>query len=262
MPTAAYEVASVRKALEILCGFSSRTPILSVSDISRRLGIPKSTAHNLLRTLHSFDFIAQDRETKTYRLGPRLYELGMQFSETMQLAAIALPHLRRLVEATRETAKLAVLSDGEALIVAAVESPYQLHTRGDSGRRAALHCTGLGKALLSCLTDREVREIAARRGLPAYTRHTITSLARLERELGRVRACGYAFDSEENEEGVRCLAAPVSGAPASGVCALSVSGPAGRIADDRLVAVAAQVREAARELGLALQNSRLIRNSA
>lgn len=127
----ACEVASVRKALEILCSFSREASSFTVSDLSRLLAIPKSTTYNLLRTLQAPDFLTQSPEDKKYRLGPRVFELGLLFSDVTQLVAVAYPRLRRLAEQTKETVKLATLSDGEVLILGAVESSFQLHTRGD-----------------------------------------------------------------------------------------------------------------------------------
>jgi DNA-binding IclR family transcriptional regulator len=151
-----YDVGSVRKALEILCAFNGGPPSLGVADVSRQLGMPKSTAHNLLQTLESLDFLRQDPADRRYRLGPRLYELGLQYSHSTHLISSAAPHLQSLGIETKETVKLGVRSGDEVLIVAAVESPYQLHTQGDLGTRAPLHCTGLGKAILATLGAEEV----------------------------------------------------------------------------------------------------------
>jgi DNA-binding IclR family transcriptional regulator len=239
-------VGAVAKALRILCQFDAETPALSVSEVSRRLQIPKSTAHNLLRTLEAFDFLHQEPGDRLYRLGPRLFELSRLFSHHTPLMAAARPHLQRLAEQTRETVKLGVLSEDEVLILAAIESPYQLHTRGDEGKRAPLHCTGLGKAILAALPPERVREIAARRGLPRYTPRTITSLDRLEQELALIRSRGYALDWEENEAGVVCVAAPVPDPHGGLVASISVSAPISRMTRERVSRLARQVLAAAR----------------
>ncbi|MGB9605209.1 MAG: IclR family transcriptional regulator [Bryobacteraceae bacterium] len=245
-------VGAVAKALKILCQFDASTPALSVSQVSRRLEIPKSTAHNLLRTLEAFDFLHQDPADRRYRLGPRLFELSRLFCHHTPLLAAARPHLERLAAETHETVKLGVLSEDEVLILAAVESPYQLHTRGDEGKRAPLHCTGLGKAILAVLPGEQVRQIAARWGLPKYTARTITALEALEKELAQIRSRGYALDWEENEEGVVCVAAPIPD-PQGGLWAsISVSAPISRMTRPRVVRMAAQVMVAARAVAAAL----------
>jgi len=255
----AYEVASVRKALEILCAFSAGSPKLSVSQISRRLKLPKSTAHNLLRTLQGFDFISQDEETKLFSLGPRVFELGLHVSQVVQIESVAIPHLHQLRELMKETIRLAVPSDDEALIIAAEESPFKLHTRGDVGRRTPLYSASLGKILLASMPSDQIREFVGRRGLQPFTRNTITSLARLEAEIGKIRTDGYALDWEESEEGVRCAAAAVRDATGRVVAAMSVSGPATRITEQRLRDLAVWIKQHSDEISSALMVRRITR---
>ncbi|MCC6856977.1 MAG: IclR family transcriptional regulator [Bryobacterales bacterium] len=250
-----YEVGAVRKALEILCQFNVRTPSLTVSELSRRLEMPKSTTHNLLRTLQALDFLQQAPADKRYSLGPRVFELGLLFSHHTRLVSLALPHLRRLADQTRETVKLGILSGGEVLILAAQESPYQLHTRGDEGMRAPCHCTGLGKAILSTLPAGEVGRIAAARGLRRFTPHTHTSLRRLERDLVLVRERGYALDLEEHEAGVTCVAAGIAGPGHAIYAALSVSAPSSRLTDEQTAVYGKLAAQSARAISAALNNS-------
>ena len=224
----------MRKALQILCAFDAQASMLTVTELSRRLGIPKSTTHNLLRTLQSMDFVRQDSERGHFQLGPRVFELGLLYSSRERLVSVALPFMRRLADRSRETVKLARLSGSELLVLEAIESPYELHTRGDVGRRAPLHCTGLGKALLASLRGPEAKEILARTGLPRFTPRTITNLARMEKELAQARRDGYALDCEENEQGVVCLGVPVLNPAGQAAGALSVSGPVTRLNNDFL----------------------------
>src|SRR5690242_5796600 len=86
-----YEVSSVRKALDILAVFSVFEPEWSLSALSRRLSLPKSTAHNLLRTLQCFDLVQQQQESRAYRLGPRALEMGLAFSHSSEVLAQARP---------------------------------------------------------------------------------------------------------------------------------------------------------------------------
>ncbi len=248
-------VAAVAKALRILCAFDAETPSLSVTDVSRRLAVPKSTAHNLLRTLEAYDFLHQDPADRRYRLGPRLFELSRLFAHHTPLLTVARPQLERLAAETRETVKLGVLSEDEVLILAAVESPYQLHTRGDEGKRAPLHCTGLGKAILATLPPEQVRQIAARRGLARYTPRTITSLERLQEELASIRARGYAVDWEENEAGVVCVAAPILDPHGGLRASISISAPVSRVVRTSLKRLAARVTAAARAAGMGLSRA-------
>jgi IclR family acetate operon transcriptional repressor len=248
-PKGHYEVSSVRKALELLTAFSLHNPEWSLSTVARRLGLPKSTAHNLLHTLQSFDLVHQDRERRAYRLGPRALELGLAFAQSSEVLAQAQPVLRQVAERTRETVKLGVLSNDEVVIIAAVESTHQLHTRGDIGTRWPLHCTSLGKAILSALPAEEAQQIVQRRGMTRFTGRTLATWERLATELRAVRSRRYAMDLEENEPGVRCVAAPVVDRLRGSVTAISISGPRVRLEDDRLAQLAKEVVAAAKRLG-------------
>ena len=238
----------MRKALAILCAFTPTTPALTVTEISHQLELPKSTAHNLLRTLKHFGFVTQEPKGKIYRLGHKIFELSELFSRNTQLVSYAMPHLRRLAEQTKETVKLGIPSGDGVLVIAAIESSYMLHTRGDEGRRALLYCTGLGKAWLSTLPDEEMREVVTNGGLKLLTSRTITTIDRLEQEIAKIRACGYAIDREENEEGVCCVAACALDPYGRARAVISVSGPSSRITRNRISKLAALVMDTTRAL--------------
>lgn len=243
-----YQVASVSKALELLSCFSIGTPVWSLSDLARRADVPKSTAHNLLRTLKRFDLVRQNSETKQYEVGPRALELGLSFVRNSGVVAQVRPTLRRLMEATGETCKFGMLSNDQVVIVAASESSFQLHTRGDVGTRWDLHSTSLGKAILAALSDDEAREIMGRRGMPAHTRNTISAWEPMQAELAAIRQRGYALDLEENEPGVRCVAVAVADPLRDSVISCSASGPRERMPDERIPEIARCIQSAVQKL--------------
>ena len=245
-----YSVASVSKALELLVSFSAETPVWALSDLARRLNVPKSTAHNLLQTLKQFDLVRQDTETRLYRIGPRALEIGLLFAKSSRDLAYVRPVLRRLADATGETCKYGMLSNGQVVIVAALESGFQLHTRGDIGTRWDLHSTSLGKAILAALPDEEAREALERRGMPKHTPWTISTWPKMLRELNAIRERGYALDLEENEPGVRCVAAAAADPLRGTVAAISVSGPRDRVPDERIQKISGEVLAAVRAVSL------------
>jgi DNA-binding IclR family transcriptional regulator len=243
-------VASVRKAIELLGSFTPETPRWALSDLARHLGIPKSTAHNLLQTLRDFDFVRQDEQAKVYRLGPRALELGLTFARGSELLGHARTVMNRLAEQTGETVKFGVLSNQQVLIVAAVESLRQLHTRADLGTRWPLHSSSLGKAILSALPWEEAASILRTAGMPAFTRNTLRTVEDAEREMKQIRSRGYALDRQENEPGVCCVAAPVVDPLHGTLAAISVSGPVARMREGQLAELGRQVQAA----GLAISS--------
>ena len=241
-------MASVKKSLELLGAFSLRSPNWTLAGLSRHLGFPKSTAHNLLKTLQSFDLVRQNPRDRTYRLGPRAMEMGLVFARSTGMLSDARPVLRRLAGKSGETVKLGILSGDHVLIIAAVESAHQLHTRGDAGTRWPLHSSGLGKAILSAMPPMEAHALVGRHGLKRYTNRTVTSWPKLRADLVCIRQRGYALDLEENEPGVRCVAAAFVDPLREAVVALSISGPSLRLADNDLKTLANDVIAAARSI--------------
>jgi DNA-binding IclR family transcriptional regulator len=161
--------------------------------------------------------------------------------------------MRRLADQIKETVKLATISDAELLVLEAVESPYQLHTRGDVGQRAPLYCTGLGKALLASIPEQDIRELVARRGLAPYTARTITSLERLEQEVAQIRINGYALDREENEEGVCCVGVQIRDLSGQTIAAMSISGPTTRLTEQTIPECASLLAAAAKAISQSLR---------
>jgi IclR family acetate operon transcriptional repressor len=247
-PNAPPRVAAVQKAAELLSSFTPTTPAWSLSDLARHLQLPKSTAYNILQTLKDFDLVHQDTRARLYRLGPRSLELGLTYARSNDLLARARTVLNRLVEISGETAKLGVLSSNQVLILAAVESPRQLHTRGDLGTRWHLHSSSLGKAILSALPPAEVAAILETTGLPRFTPSTLDSLPAIEHELAQIRSRGYSLDLEENEPGVCCVAAPLPGSLNGAAAAISVSGPTARLDELALNVLGRHVAAAARSI--------------
>lgn len=224
----------VDRVVDILESFVRLGPELGVSDISRALGLKKATTHRLLASLRRRGIVAQDPQTRRYRLGMKLWELGQLATTGVDWLERLKPFLQELTDVTGETTHLAVLNDGQVLYVEKVESTRSLRMPSQVGRRLPAHCTGVGKALIAFLPEEVVRSLVARRGLPAFTPNTITDQVRLEAELATIRARGYSVDDEEIEEGLVCIGAPVRDHTSHVVAAVSIAGPSSRLRPDTI----------------------------
>jgi IclR family acetate operon transcriptional repressor len=221
---------------------------MSLSELALVAGLPVSTAHRLLTTLEAERFVRLDPAEGHWQIGVEAFRVGNAFARTRDLVALARPLLRRLVDATGETANLYLAVDGEAVCMAQVECRQMMRAIARPGGRVPMSCSGVGKAILSRLAVEEVQAIVRRHGLPRLTERTIDTPRRLEAALAEIRARGWALDDEEHALGMRCVAAAIldeNGRPAG---AVSVSGPSVRLPDDRLPELAAAVRGCAREL--------------
>lgn len=221
-------VQSVHRALDLLEIVSALGGTSSVVDLASRAGLPAPTTHRLLRTLVERGYMRQ-LANRHYALGFRLVPLGTAAHALIGTDAEAV--LQDLVADLGESANLAILSGDRAEYVAQVPSRYAMRMFTEIGRHVELHCTGVGKALLSRLDDAAVGRLAQRTGLRAQTPHTLTTLTALLAALEKIREQGYALDEQEQELGVRCVAVAVPGSHPTSV-AVSVSGPLSRMTDE------------------------------
>jgi DNA-binding IclR family transcriptional regulator len=220
-------VTSVVRALAILSVFDLDHSEVGVSQVAERVGLHKSTAHRLLRTLESQGFVTKTARSK-YVLGRKIFELGAVAYAQGGFHGIVLEELGRLMERTEETAHLAVLDDVDVLYLEKVESQRTLRMPSAVGRRQPANRTALGKVLLAHLDPMELSRLRRR------LHDDADPLAddALMRELQTVRADGYAVDREKIEKGLMCIAAPVTTLAGEVCAAVSVSGPASRLHDD------------------------------
>jgi IclR family transcriptional regulator, acetate operon repressor len=222
-------VQSVERALELLEALAETGEAKGVSELARATGLPVATIHRLLATMVSRGYVRQDSGSHKYTLGSHLIRLGD--AAARDFGQFARPYLAELMEASGETANLAMLEDGHVAYVAQVASRHhRVRMFTEVGRRVHPHTSGVGKVVLAFRPRAEVEALLARTGLPPRTPRTITDPARFLAELDKVASQGYAIDSGEEEVGVRCLAVPVFGMGGS-VAAMSVSAPEGRLQD-------------------------------
>ena len=236
-------LSSVRNAARLLKVFADR-PEMGITDLSRELGLGKSTVHRLVTTLCAEDLLYRDSYTGRYRLGPAMLELGSAADADTDLhAAVVAPmdHLRSL---TGETVHVAVLEGREVVYVERLESPHMLRIFQQIGRRNSAHRTGCGKALLAFLPPHKLDAVLTGWDLPAKTPHTITDHCRLRSELDGIRRDGYSRNVSESEVGVVSVAAPIRDRTGRVVAAISVAGPTTRM-DPVMGEITGQVIESA-----------------
>jgi DNA-binding IclR family transcriptional regulator len=241
---AVQNASSVERALAILECLDNSRRGLNISEISRKLKIPKSSAHVIMVTLERLGYVQKRSESLHYTLGLKAYGLGHGMMKSLSISEAALPPMRALSNQLHLPSHLAVLDGDQGLYVQKVDTPGLIKIDTYVGRRMDLHCTGVGKILLAFgpqdLLDRFLNKPVYIR----YTRNTITSPRHMQREITKVRNAGYAVDDEEEELAVRCVAVPVfqNGRFAA---ALSVTGTTNQIPPEAIVDLARELRAAA-----------------
>jgi IclR family transcriptional regulator, pca regulon regulatory protein len=206
---------SLERGLAILSTFEPERPLLGISDLARALGLNRSTTHRYVGTLTALGYLQQDGATRKYGLGPRVLDLGFSALNSMELPAIARPHLQELSDETGHTVNMAILDGAEIVYVERVRSSragqadidLDLHV----GSRLPAYCTSMGKILLAHLAPEERNRLLDEMRLAKRGPNTVTDRGALVTELDRVRDAGLAVNNEELAYGLRSIAAPIRG---------------------------------------------------
>jgi DNA-binding IclR family transcriptional regulator len=244
---------AVERALNILEAAAQRRDGLTNAEISRKLGIPKSSASYILRTLEKRSYLRREAETGRYRLGLKILSLGGDAQANLDIADVALQFMRVLGEKIRMTVHLAVLDQAEAVYIEKVEAPGFFKVNTWVGRRMFLHSTSVGKCLLAWLPKHDIENIVKQQGLKKRTPKTITSITRLIAELEHVKQSGYAVDDEENSLGARCLGAPIFDTMGNVTAALGASGTLTQTDEASMPRIIEALKETARRISRQMQ---------
>ncbi|MBI3856304.1 MAG: IclR family transcriptional regulator [Planctomycetes bacterium] len=214
---------SIRKAFGILELLAERSP-QGVTEIAQALALEKSSVSRLLKSLSELGYVVQGSKRGQYQVSARLVTLAQQYLGGDRLTREAGPVLRRLAQEARSSAHLAVLVDGEMVIVAKESSPDLIQVATRVGGGAPLHASAMGKILLAGMAPEEL-DAALARPLERFTDKTLTDPRKLRRNLEEVRRKGCSFESEEEHVGVGCIGAPVVDSRGRWIAALSIAGP-------------------------------------
>jgi DNA-binding IclR family transcriptional regulator len=245
-------VPALDRALTVLECIAQSRKGFSVSELSRRLTLPKSSVHLILRTFERRGYLQKQPTGGRYRFGLKLMSLGHLALDGVELRDEARPILQKLVLATGLTAHLGILERGEIVIIERVDAATPVRVISFVGRRMKVHSTAVGKALLAFLPP-ESQDALAQAPLEPQNERTIASPADFRRELEQVRRQGYAFNDQEDELGVRAVGAAIISAEGAPLAAISVVGTTGQLALDRVAAIGEAVRDAAQEISAHMQ---------
>ena len=238
------KIQSVSRAVAILRCFEHHRE-LGLTEISRMLGLHKSTTAGLVSTLRAEGFLEQNPRSGKLRLGLDLFSITV--GARMELSKICEPHLNHLMDISGETVNLAVRADTQIMYILKRECERSMRISTRVGGRAPLYCTAIGKAIMSVMPRTEVLAILDRIELVPYTKNTITDIPALLEELDNSKSSGIAYDNEELELGLVCIAAPLT-YDADCVGAISVSGPSMRMDKQTKISLAAILLESAEKI--------------
>lgn len=220
---------------------------LQLRHIAELTKFNKSTSYRLLAHLEGTGYLVRDSQG-AYFLGPRLVKLGSGSTYQSTICKISRPTLEELRRVTQETVNLAVLDGMSILYIDVLESPHFFRMVSEIGMRRALHCTGLGKAIMAWQPSDVREQLLRAMQFERFTEHTIVRKSDLTAELGRIQRRGYALDNEEAQLGARCLAAAIFDSQGTVTAGISVSGPLTRMTRNRTAEIAKAIKGAAAEI--------------
>ncbi|MDF2519848.1 MAG: transcriptional regulator, IclR family [Clostridia bacterium] len=201
-------IQSVDRTFEILEILASEPRGLHIADLVQRTYMNKSTIHRILKTLSEWGYVEQKAD-KSYRLGVKIVDLSRMYLNNLQLRTEALPYLEELRDKTQLTVHLGIMEDGEVIYIDKLNTSNNFRMYSKIGKRVNAHSTSLGRSMMSYMETEDIKEIVKKRGLAPATKKTLRTEEELFAELEKIKSRGYAIDDEENEDGVRCVAAPI-----------------------------------------------------
>ena len=228
-------VQSVQKTMILLETLSTQEEV-GVRELAEAVKGNKSTVYRFLNTLMMLGYVRQDRKTEKYSLTLKLFQVGVQALNRLDIHKAALPVMEELAEYSQETIHLASMEENRIFYLDKIESPLALRVAMASaqGRFIRPNCTGVGKAILSRLSPEAQTAMLENVEWTSRTETTITDRDHLLEELEKIRQQGFSLDMEENEQGVRCVAAPIFNGKKEVCGAISISGPSVRMNEKRL----------------------------
>jgi IclR family acetate operon transcriptional repressor len=240
-------VQALERGLNLLAIFAEADG-LSLTSVAQRAGIAPSTAHRILNTLKAGGFVHCDDSRGGYFIGVQAFRVGSAFLRNRKLVDVGRGVMRRLLEATGETVNIAIEIESQVVFILQMESHHAIRAFHRPGARGPMHASSLGKAMLAALTDEAISQRLHRTGMPRFTEWTIVDPDALLADIATVRKRGWAVDDQEQSEGMRCVGAAVYNEHGEVLGAISASGPAVRVTEERLGELGPMVKRAAAEI--------------
>lgn len=259
METEKNPVQSADRIFQVMEVLAENRP-MGLQELSDCVKLNKSTVHRLLNSLIYMGYARQDAVTGKYAITFKIVNIAGKILEKMDILSIARPYLEKLMENTQETVHL-VRRDGIYVsyidkIEPAMES-HGVRMASYVGLKCPMYCTSVGKAIMAELSPQEVKEIWEKSVIEKKTEHTVTDFDDLSKELLKVKECGYATDTEENEVGVRCIGACIMDYEGKTDYAVSISSFVYRMDDARIGDLAKEILATTKDISLALGYGRM-----
>lgn len=241
-------VQSLVRAFGLLDALAASETGLTLTEVAREVGLPRSTAHRLLTTMESLHYLCFDQETNRWQIGRQAFTTGAAFASARDFGKLGHSIMKSIAFQQQETVNMSNAEEANLVYLSQVSAPRAGRTLARPGAKVPLHATAAGKSIMAFWRELETTAYLKRAPLVGRTEATLTKPAALLQHLATVREQGFAIDNQELLAGMRCVAAPVFDEWAQPCAALSISAPVARIGNDRVIVLGARLREAARRV--------------
>ena len=248
-----YIIPNLKNACQVLKYLSSKEDGASIAEVTREMGLPRTSVLRILTTLQSENMV--QLEGKKFSLGSSLVRLGLLAMNNLNIQTIARPVLEELTQETLETSHLAILAKDHTLIQDVCESPRPVHAASSPGAIAPLHCSSTGKVFLAYVLRERVDEIYQNIEIEQKTEKTVKTVTEIKNGIDETLAKGYGIDDEEFSLGVRCLAAPITDASGNVIAAIGITASTATFIKKKIPAFSKLVKEAAAKVSQQLSGS-------
>lgn len=245
---------TLQRGLEILRLLGEHPEGMALCELAQALRLPRSSAFNLAQTLACLGYATHQEDTGRYRLGLKLFEIGAGALNQVDVMEVIRGCMAEVHQKINETMHLGVRSERDTLYIDKLDSTRSVRMSSYVGARAPLHCTALGKAILSTMEEGQIRSLYEGQTLEAVTPRSITSLEALLAQVAQAREAGYAVEREESNDNVCCVAVPLRNREGRALYALSVSAPSFRMDEEALLRSAGLLKEIQPRIERFLQN--------
>ncbi len=242
-------IKSVDRALKVLDILKHYPKGLGVTELANQLDVAKSTSHRLLASLEEYGYVQKADNFNTYRMGLKFLEMQQFVIEQLDIVELAHPILDKLSHELEEIVHLVMLDGNEIVYIDKVDkNSSTIRIYSQIGKRAPLHCTGVGKAILAYYDSNKLESFFNTITMNQFTKNTLSSQQNLVPELSTIRNQRYAMDNEEHEIGIRCIAAPVFNHIGEVQFAISATGPISRMDNEVLKERIPLIQQAAKQI--------------
>lgn len=228
--------SSIDKTLSVLEFVAQNAKGVSLADVVRSMGVPKTTAFRILEILLAREYVTWYDDSEKYFIGVKALEIGISGLIGLDVVDVSIPYLQDMSAKVGETSFLAVYNNGDVVYLYKAEGTCSIQTTATLGSRRPAYCTALGKVILANLPIEETDRVFEKK-LAKFTEKTVTDRIKLYEEFASIRSQGYSIDDEGIEYGLYCLGVPIYNYTGNVIAAISVSGPIKRVGESREIII-------------------------